>query len=109
MAHNNWAIPSRFPTAPRVRAYRGMTCVPISTGHASAVSRAISASRFAPASGWDVKVDRGRVVVRCGDHLSDRISAALNAGRYSYYSFGNGTDVHFFHVRGKYAPALNPR
>jgi len=106
---NHWDIPSRFPAAPPVRTYRGMTYAPLGVHHASAVSRAISTSRFAPASGWEVKVDQGRIVVRCADHLTDRIDSALSASRYSYYSFGNGTDVYFYHVRGKYTPMRKSR
>ena len=82
---------------------------PVGPSHAAAVSRAISSGPYTREGGWDVKVSQGRVVVRVGDHDADRISSALSRARYSFYSFGNGTDVHFFHVRGKYVPVSPTR
>lgn len=99
---DNWTIPKNFPKPLPPHQYPGMVCNPVGPSHAAAVSRAITASPYTRPGGWDVKVSNGRVVVRVGDHDADRISSALSAARYSFYSFGNGTDVHFFHVRGKY-------
>lgn len=101
---NSWSIPKTFPTPDPPRRYPGLEYRAIGATHASTVSRVISESRYTRSSGWDVKVDRGRVIVRVGDHDVDRICAALSEAKYSYYSFGNGQGTFIFHVRGKYVP-----
>lgn len=97
----NWTVPSRFPPSPvPPQAPRGARLSPIGKGHAPWVSHIIR--QHLGEHGWRVEVNKGRVVVIAVDHLEDRIKHALSKSMYYYTMFGNGTDVLFFHVQGKY-------